>query len=215
MAEKAYRFARGAVTNPQFPHSQWRRYLQPDQEPQLFGGGSIDFTVDALEPYGQTAGCSGSYLDKCLLADQNYYLPADMLVKADMMSMAHGLEVRVPFLDRKVMDFASELSPSLLVPLTGPDKKLLRTVLGKFHTVPKLNKLPKRGFNVPVASMLRSQLKMLGDDLLSRNADILGPNLKPDGVRQLWLEHQASARNNGYALWALLTLATWKSSLAN
>lgn len=214
LAEKAFRFSQGAATSPNFPHSQWRRYLQPDQESQLFNSHLIDYDNDALKSYGEAAGgAANSFLDKCLLADQNYYLPADMLVKADMMSMAHGLEVRVPFLDRRVMDFASELSPRLLVPLTGPDKKLLRTVLGNFTTVPKLNKIPKKGFNVPVAMMLRNQLKTLGEELLIRNPDILSPELKPDGIRKLWNEHQNRTRNNGYALWALLTLATWKSGL--
>lgn len=213
LAEKCQRFAQGIATNPKFPHPQWRRYLQPDQEKFVF---SLDTAVsqkDALISYANSTSEADMLIDKCLLADQNYYLPGDMLVKADMMSMANGLEIRVPFLDRRIMEFAGQLHPRLLVPLTGQGKPLLRAALGRFSSVPKLDRLPKRGFNVPVALLLRGQLKCLGEKLLDKNADILSPELNPDGVRRLWREHQELRANHGYPLWALLTLAAWRSSV--
>lgn len=213
LAEKCQRFAQGIATNPDFPHPQWRRYLQPDQEKFIFSKDAAAFQNDALISYANSASESDTLIDRCLLADQNYYLPGDMLVKADMMSMAHGLEIRVPFLDRRIMEFAGQLHPRLLVPVTGPDKHILRAALGKCRSVPTLDRLPKLGFNVPVALMLRGQLKCLGDKLLDENTDILSPLLNPDGVRRLWREHQERQANNGYSLWALLTLAVWLSSI--
>ena len=52
---------------------------------------------------------AGPWGDKALLADQNHYLPGDLLAKSDLMSMAVGLEIRVPFLDRRMVEFAGDL----------------------------------------------------------------------------------------------------------
>jgi len=211
LAEKCQRFAQGIAVSPLFPHPQWRRYLLPSQEKFIFPSDAKMGQEDALASYANTASESYQVVDRCLLADQNYYLPGDMLVKADMMSMANGLEIRVPFLDRRIMEFAGKLHPHLLVPLLGKGKPLLRAALGPTDFMPKLNNLPKRGFNVPVAFLLRSHLKRLGEMLLDRDADILSPELNPDGIRRLWREHQERKANNGYPLWALLTLAVWRS----
>ena len=65
------------------------------------------------------------------------------------MSMATGLEVRVPFLDRRVMDFAGKLDLSLLTPLAGPDKRILRAVAARYGAPAVISRGRKRGFQVP------------------------------------------------------------------
>ena len=72
---------------------------------------------------------SGSFEDKCLLADERFYLPSDMLVKVDRMSMANGLEIRVPFLDRRIMDFAGKIDHSLFFSNFGEERRFL----GRLH----------------------------------------------------------------------------------
>jgi asparagine synthase (glutamine-hydrolysing) len=148
------------------------------------------------------------------VADQSYYLPGDMLMKADAMSMAHGLEVRVPFLDRRIMEFAGRLHASLLTPLRGPDKYLLREAARRRRAPDAITSAPKRGFNVPVAKLLRTTLKGLGAKLLVHEPDELAPFLEVSGIRKLWSEHQAGRANHGYVLWTLLTLATWRAGPA-
>ena len=110
------------------PHPQWRRYLFPDQIDGLYGTGmrmSICESTRSIE-YAAALGDEGSVMDRALVGDQRYYLPGDMLMKTDSMSMAHGVEVRVPFLDRRIMEFANSLDGALISPLRGPDKRLLR-----------------------------------------------------------------------------------------
>jgi asparagine synthase (glutamine-hydrolysing) len=153
----------------------------------------------------------GQLVDRCLVADQAYYLPGDLLVKSDAMSMAHGLEVRVPFLDRRVMEFAGRIHTCLLTPLRGPDKLLLRRAAGRLGMPTSVTSAPKHGFNVPVARLLRNALRPLCDMFLNRNPDILAPYLDPDGIRKLWLDHQDGRANHGYVLWTLLTLAVWRA----
>ncbi len=152
-------------------------------------------------------------LERCMLADQRYYLPSDMLMKVDAMSMAHGLEVRVPFLDRRIMDFAGSLDTGLLTSILGPDKKLLRRYLQQLGAPAGIWQGKKRGFNAPVARLLRGGLKNLCDTLLDKEVERLEPYLKPDVVRSLWREHRDARSNHGYGLWCLLTFATWKKEL--
>jgi asparagine synthase (glutamine-hydrolysing) len=204
----------GLGTSPGVPHPEWRRLLYAPFIDELYGPALKPFRgVDPLREYSAAIErAEGSVLDRCLLADQTHYLPADMLMKVDAMSMAHGLEVRVPFLDRRIMEFAGRLDGSLLSPLRGPDKLVLRRALDRLlpkGTVPA----GKRGFNTPVASMLRSTLSPLGDRAFIQDVDRLAPFFDARGVTKVWLDHRERRANHGYTLWSLLTFSTWLESL--
>ena len=133
-------------------------------------------------------GQEGHVLDKALIADQRYHLQS-VLMKVDAMSMAHALEVRVPLLDRRIMDIAARLSLTLLVPPRGPGKFVLRRLAARLGAPREIVDGAKRGFNVPIAALMRGQLARLGDRVLDRDADILAPFLRPDEVRRLWRAH--------------------------
>ena len=195
-------------------HPQWRRYLFPDQMKSVYAGPLIELgqSADPLDEYAAAMGQSGSLVDRCLLGDQTYYLPGDLLVKSDAMSMAHGVEVRVPFLDRRMMELAGRLDSSLLAPLRGPDKKVLRAALARRGVPPAVTRAQKRGFNVPVARHLRGALRPLAEKMLVRDGGALAPFLSPQGVARLWREHVEQRADHGYALWTLLTFAVWRDA---
>jgi asparagine synthase (glutamine-hydrolysing) len=212
--EKLARWLSGIAAAPDCPHPQWRRYGFPRDLGRLYTKVMHDVVGDhdALEEYADAVRQGhGGLVDRCLLADQTYYLPGDLLMKSDAMSMAHGLEVRVPFLDRRIMEFAGRLHASLLTPLWGPDKYVLRQAAARSGVPASITKRGKRGFNVPVARLLRTALKPLGDALLCGEAELLAPHLDADGIRGLWDEHQQGRANHGYILWSLLTLAAWRA----
>jgi asparagine synthase (glutamine-hydrolysing) len=212
-AEKLARLLSGVANGGNRPHPQWRRYLFPEQIEDLYGIGMKDVNrrVDALDEYATALGTEGSVMDRALVADQRYYLPGDMLMKTDSMSMAHGVEVRVPFLDRRIMEFANGLDATLISPLRGPDKRLLRTYLEKRGLPVSLTRGSKKGFNIPVASYLRNGLRSRGEKLLDKEADCLAPFLQPDAVRRLWRSHIDGNSRSSYTLWTFLTLATWRT----
>lgn len=210
--EKLTRFLLGATDPHCSPHAQWRRIAMPHLLPALYGEPMRPLLdVDPLRSYANTLEeAEGTLLDRCLLADERYYLPADMLAKVDRMSMAHGLEIRVPFLDRRVMALAGSLDGSLLTGFAGPSKKVLRELLRSTGVPADIAAAPKKGFNVPVARLLRRELRSLGAQLLDRDADVFAPLLRPDEVRRLWLEHLEKRANHGYLLWALLVWGAWR-----
>jgi asparagine synthase (glutamine-hydrolysing) len=149
-----------------------------------------------------------------MLADQRFHLPS-ILCKVDAMSMAHGLEIRVPLLDRRMMNLAGRIDVRLLHPRLGPPKYLLRTLARQLGAPGEVTQARKRGFNVPIVRLLRRELRPLGDDVLDRQADVLSPYLSPDGVRELWREHRNGHIDHAFALWPILTLATWQAGLAH
>src|SRR5262249_10103535 len=152
-------------------------------------------------------------LDKAMLADQRFHLQS-ILAKVDAMSMAHGLEIRVPLLDRRVMELAGRIDLRLLHPGLGTPKHLLRALARQLGAPEKVTRARKKGFNVPIARLLRRELRPLCDDVLDRQADVLYPYLSPDGARALWREHREYRSDHAFALWPILTLATWQSGLA-
>ena len=153
-------------------------------------------------------------LDRAMIADQRFHLQS-VLAKVDAMSMAHGLEVRVPLLDRRIMDLAGKIDVSLLNPSPkGPPKYVLRRLAERLGMSASVASARKRGFNVPISRLLRHDLATLADHVLDRNADVLSPFLKSDNVRALWCAHRDRTADNAFALWPILTLATWKAGLA-
>jgi len=127
--------------------------------------------------------------------------------------MAHGLEIRVPLLDRRIMEIAGKLDINLLLPRSGPPKYILRLLAEHLGAPTEVTRGPKRGFNFPIARLLRCDLAKLGERMLVEQADVVSPYLKPDAVRQLWREHQSGTADHAFALWPILTLAVWRGGL--
>ncbi|MFM7823508.1 MAG: asparagine synthase-related protein, partial [Bacteroidota bacterium] len=108
----------------------------------------------------------GSSMEKVFRMDMGLVLPGDMLVKVDMMSMANALEVRVPFLDYRVVDFAMNL-PSRLRINKSKGKLVLREAF-RNELPQELFNRPKHGFEVPLLKWFKTGLKsLITDDLLS------------------------------------------------
>jgi len=146
------------------------------------------------------------HVTSMLYTDLKTYLPGDILVKVDRMSMAHSLEVRAPFLDYRVIEFAARLPSSWKI-AAGKQKIILKRVFGRLLPESVFNR-PKQGFTVPLDSWFRGELKPLAQQhLLAQPA--LADYLAPGVVRRIWDEHQQGRRDWGTLLWSLLMLALW------
>ncbi len=147
--------------------------------------------------------------NELLLADMRLVLPNDMLRKVDLMSMAHGLEVRVPFLDHKLVDYVFQLPVSSKI--NGQMRKRVLQDAFKDLLPDELYKRPKKGFEVPLLKWFRTSLKsLINDDLLSdkliEEQNIF--NLKE--IRKL--KKKLFSMNPGDAhatVWALIVFQWW------
>jgi asparagine synthase (glutamine-hydrolysing) len=136
------------------------------------------------------------------------YLPEDIMTKSDRASMAVSLELRAPFLDQELVDFARSM-PLDLKCRNAQSKWLLRQVL--YRLVPRnLVDRPKAGFSVPIAQWLRGELSGWAEELLSAaNLERSGV-YDVEGVRRLWQEHRDQRRQRQRVLWNVLMFQAWR-----
>lgn len=155
-----------------------------------------------------TAGLSRMMgLNGVLLADVLTTLPNDMLHKVDLTSMAHGLEVRTPFLDRRVVEFAFSLPPELKV-RRGQGKVLLRQAFGDLLPAAALVRA-KHGFEVPLRPLFQGPLGSILDDLLTEEA-VRAAGLEWRAVQAIRQRNRPGASGGGEAtLHALAVFMAW------
>lgn len=144
---------------------------------------------------------------RLMFADLVTYLPDDILVKVDRAGMGVALENRIPFLDPRVVEFASGLPMGFKV-RQGKTKWILRELLAR-HVPRGLFERPKMGFGVPVAQWLRGELKGMLQDLLSKDRLERQGILNPVEVERLVREHVSGQVDHHAVLWNLLVLQMW------
>lgn len=146
-------------------------------------------------------------LSKVQYVDIKTYLPGDILVKVDRMSMANSLEVRAPMLDHRFMEFAATI-PSRLK-LKGKEKKyILKKALTPYLPQEILYR-KKRGFDAPVDRWFRTELKQVTQDTLLAPQALERGIFQPEHLKTMWQQHQAGQRNFGYNFWTLLMFELW------
>jgi asparagine synthase (glutamine-hydrolysing) len=137
------------------------------------------------------------------LLDLATYLPGDLLLKADIASMAHSLELRSPFLDHEVVELGLTLPDSLKT--RGREGKIaLRRAFAR-DLPPQVASRGKTGFGVPLGRWFRADLRDAARDLLSTDRGWF----RRDAVQRLLDEHESGRADHGHRLWCLLMLELW------
>ena len=146
-------------------------------------------------------------LEAALALDYGLYLPETLLVKMDIASMANSLEVRSPFLDHVLLEYAAAIPGGAKV-AGGIGKALLKDAVRDLLP-PEVLQGPKRGFSAPVASWLRGPIRSYAEELLLNRPRGLSEFFRPEAVRALWEAHQSGRKNHAMRLWALLVYEVW------
>jgi asparagine synthase (glutamine-hydrolysing) len=173
------------------------------QDPQAIAGEAEPPSI-VTDP--QLRRVVGDYVSRLQYIDTLTYLPDDILTKVDRASMAVSLEVRVPIIDHRVVEFAWRLPRHMQV-RNGKGKWLLRRLL-KRHVPDRLVDRPKMGFGVPIDHWLRGPLREWAETCLSEGA-LRRSGLDPVAVRGKWAQHLDGSQSFQYPLWTIITLQAW------
>ena len=146
-------------------------------------------------------------VDRALYGDITTYLPDQLLAKADVSAMAHGLEARSPFLGREILEYSASL-PTALRLRNYTTKYLLKRVAERYVPRSVLHRR-KRGFVMPASDWLRGDLASHASALLDSPRFLDRGWLRADAVRRLLAEHTTRQRDWGQQIWTLMILEIW------
>ncbi|PWU04208.1 MAG: asparagine synthase (glutamine-hydrolyzing) [Terriglobia bacterium] len=201
---KVKRGIEGSCLEPDEAHFFWNGAFSVEQRkricPPLTGHG-MRRLMDQLPRRSSSA--AGRYM----LVDQSYYLPDDILYKADRMSMAHSLEVRPPFLDHRLVEFAASLPQDFKI--RGWRQKFILKELMRGKLPSSVLDRKKTGFDIPAHDWFRGTLRTLLLDTLTPEAVEATGIFDARAIRSLISDHMERRINVGYHLWGLLTLFLW------
>lgn len=199
--------------SPVLRHIEWISILRPEELAGLFGG-----SLSVKAEYEKIV----SYFDRffpenitdpiryMLIADINSWLPDDLLVKVDRMSMANSLEARVPYLDHRLVDFAISIPTSLKMSGLNGKRILKRSLSG---IIPEeILKRSKKGFALPIGPWFRGELKDYLRDSLSKKA-IESIGLFDSNFVEFMIKRHMDGEDYSLPLWGILTILLWYDNL--
>ncbi len=149
----------------------------------------------------------GDNINRMLYVEVKNSLPGDMLTKIDLMSMRNSLEVRVPFLDHEVVEFAFRMEGN--VKLKGLKRKYILMETFKDILPPMLHNRPKWGFEIPIGAWLRKELKFLIDEFLSRDFINKQGFFEYEIIDCLIKKHLSKKMDTSWQLWNLIVFQHW------
>jgi asparagine synthase (glutamine-hydrolysing) len=210
--DRVRRFLEGSGDSPEGMYFRWVSYLDEKQRSELLlnghattgdaDAGSHDFLARI-----RSAFASRSMGDAAGLVDLQSFLPCNVLAYGDRMSMAHALEVRVPFCDHLLVERVAPLPLAAKMP-AGVPKGLFRWAMrGDLPARVAVHR--KVGFNPPISAWLRGPLRGLVGEYLDDSAVRSRGILAPEGVARLRKAFDEGRGEVGHVLWSLLVLEAW------
>ena len=185
-----------------YPELFLKEILNPDFVNKLEG-----YTSKSLMKTHYDNADSSDLLDKILYTEIKTFLPDDYLVKVDRASMANSLEVRVPLLDHKFMEFAAKIKSNLKLKNFSSKyifKKSLESILPDSILYRK-----KQGFELPIDGWIRKELKPIFHDKIFSKNSFVSNIITDEYLKKIWTDHQSGTKLYGQNLWLIFILEAW------
>jgi asparagine synthase (glutamine-hydrolysing) len=200
------RFLAGSLLSPEYSHVYWNGTFSADEVSAL-SAVPLPSSLDRVLRELRDSPAERDGVSPYLWWDQKYFLPDDILNKVDRMSMAHSLEVRPPFLDHRIVEFAATLPPALKI--QGSRQKIVLKHLMKNRLPVTILQRKKVGFDIPAHEWLRGPLRELLLETMREGLAEHNSLFRPGTVQELVRLHLDRRINAGYHLWGLLLLFLW------
>jgi asparagine synthase (glutamine-hydrolysing) len=206
------RFLQGAVLPADGEHLRWQYFLDPRTAGEIFNPELLHrLQTDPFAPLRRWSdeapserGAREQYLEL------NTILPDSVLMKVDKMSMAHGLEVRPPFLDHRVVEFCYSLPTT--AKLNGFTTKWLLKRAMRARLPEGIATRAKQGFSIPMKNWIRGELLDLTHDTVF-SSRLIEEHFQKSVLERLWSEHQQRRHNHSHLFWTLLNVSLWERLL--
>lgn len=211
---KIKKFLAGHALDFSRAHYFWRTIFSTAEQQEILlppwreAVGQVDPFASFARHFAEVSDCH--WLDQASYVDIKTWLVDDILYKVDRASMAHSLEVRTPFLDHRLVEFAAALPPDLK--LRGFRKKFLLKEALRGRLPAEIVDAKKSGFNGPVSHWLTGKLADMAKSHIF-GAPMAAMFHRPT-LERLWREHESMQRDHGLKLFGLLALAIWLRPLA-
>ncbi len=207
---------RGMQSEPALRHASWLAAFSSSELESLVVPELASYALpseiyrEALEgaQADVRAGLRPSGVDEALRYYFHRYLADDILVKADRASMAASLEVRSPFLDQSVIEWAARLPFQAKLSVTTTKRILKRALRGIVPS--EVLDRPKKGFGIPVARWIRGPLRPLFEELFSEQNLAASGLVQPEPARALLQRHLDGKADLRKPLWTLMMLLLWQ-----
>jgi len=200
------RFLEGCQMAPERAHVYWNGTFSDAQKADLLCT-ELPSALNNVLSELRSRSSSPDDLARFLWFDQKYFLPDDILNKSDRMSMAHSLEVRPPFLDHRIVEFAASLPASLKI--RGSEQKVILKELMRGKLPAAVLRRKKVGFDIPAHDWLRGPLRSLMTDVLLDGTSDYAGLFRRDVIETYIRQHLERQINVGYHLWGLMVLFLW------
>jgi asparagine synthase (glutamine-hydrolysing) len=202
---KLKRLLQGSLMTAERAHVYWNGTFSETEKASLLRIPLPAALTDVLA--GLRAKLPGDGIAPFLEFDQQYYLPDDILVKSDRVSMAHAVEVRPPFVDHRIIEFAAKLPIDLKI--RGSHQKYLLKEVMRSKLPAAIVQREKVGFDIPAHDWFRGPLRaMLMETLASAEAEH-SELFNFETIRTYTQLHLNRRINIGYHLWGLVMLFMW------
>lgn len=210
-AKRIKRFIEGSLYPSYHAYFQWMAAFPKEEMEALYGEAMFDTRI-IENPEGYIIklferSSAEDLIEKAMDTDIHSYLPFDLLVKVDIASMANSLEIRCPFLDHNLMEFAASIPIEYKL-----NKNIKKYILKKAFRgiIPdKIFERPKSGFGVPICKWFRNDLKNYVSDMLLSRRFLERGYFKGEAVKNLLSEHISGKKDHSSKLWSLLMLELW------
>jgi len=189
-------------TNCFFRHSVWNNLVAGDLKRD-----TTDYDPAEITRQHYRNAPAEDHLSRILYTDIKTYLPGDILVKVDRMSMANSLETRAPLLDYRVVEYAAAIPAALK--LKGKEKKfILKDTFSRLLPDDILYR-KKMGFSVPLANWLRQEIRPVAETILKDQEGCLAQCFDMDRVNTLWQAHLNGNDRHTQELWSMVAFGLW------
>jgi asparagine synthase (glutamine-hydrolysing) len=206
------RFVEGSILPEQLQHFRWNIFITPDVKKDLYSE-DLKRSIGTLDPHHRPVSHFKTVERADRLWQQQYadiktYLADDILFKVDRMSMANSLEVRTPYLDHRMVEFAAGLRSRLR--LRGLRTKYLLKLCMASRLPREILTRRKEGLSVPMKTWLRGELRPLLELVLSPDRIQEGGLFNVSFVERLKSEHLKGTANHSHRLWSLMIFEIWR-----